>query len=152
MYWLCFLACKLLTTPMLFSLVEDINQRWKPCIFHFYFLLYSWRAYTSLYLDEAYYEFWKVWQAVTYSFVPFILLTIINLKIWWNIKASSQNVYVINSMNIALREKQDKKSFIILFTVVITFLVCNLLKFVVDIYIIRYNPTKQYDFCAEQHK
>ena len=89
---------------------------------------------------------------MTYTFVPFILLTIINLKIWWNMKASRKNVCEINSMNIASRDKQDQKSFLILFTVVITFLMCNLLKFVVDIYTIRYNPTKLYDFCAKHHK
>ena len=108
--------------------------------------------YTSLYLDKTYYGFWKLWQAMTYTFVPFIILTIINLKIWCNMKASRQNVCEINSMNIASREKQDQKSFLILFTVVITFLMCNLLKFVVDIYTIRYNPTKLYDFCAKHHK
>ena len=51
------------------------------------------------------------------------------------------------------RKRQEKKSFVILFTVVITFLVCNVFQFAVDIFWAANTITlQQISFCSQMDK
>ena len=109
--------------------------------------------YTSLYIDRTYYEVWKLLEAITYAYLPLILLVGINFKIWWNLWVSKQSVYIINLLNQVSRQKQEKKTIGILFTVVFVFLVCNLLRFITNVYlaIVPHSP-QQLNYCAHKNK
>ena len=51
------------------------------------------------------------------------------------------------------RKKQEKRSFVILFTVVITFLVCNVFQFAIDIFWAANTITlHQISFCSQMDK
>ena len=101
---------------------------------------------TLLYWNKNYQVFWRWWDIIVYSLIPFLVLSSCNLKIFLHIRSSDKLSDRKDSFQTIKVEKM--KTAKVLFTVVLTFLLCHVFRLAFYIYFM-INPymEDQANFC-----